>query len=72
MYDVEAKVTYTTQHINGQDLAAEWDEIVNVDQMETEQAELQEARRLATEARKYYTAVRIVKINPGGSRTVVS
>jgi len=61
-----------TQHIDGQDLSAAWEDIINVDQMESDQAELEEARRLAVEARKYYTSVRIVKVGPGGTREVVA
>ena len=69
MYDVEAKIPY--EGIANHTWSAEWEDVHNVPQLETEQAELQEAREIATEFRKYYVEVRIVKILPGGERQVV-
>lgn len=69
MYDVEAKIPY--EGIANHTWSAEWEDVHNVPQLETDQAELQEARQVATEFRKCYVEVRIIKINPGGMREVV-
>lgn len=75
MYDVEAKIMFIQPSITypvEEMIGFEWEDIYNVPQGETDQAELQEARLVATEARKCYTDVRIVKILPGGERAIVS
>lgn len=49
------------------ELTNEWRDIITVGQLETEQAELVEARRIATRARGVYRDVRIRKSLPGGT-----
>lgn len=69
MYDVEAMIPY--EGIANDKWSAEWDDVHNVPQLATDQAELEEARAVAEFMRKYYTHVRVIKINPGGLREVV-
>lgn len=63
MYAVEAKIltvdpsiTYLPTEMTDE----EWSELATIPQLETGQEELQEARKLASVARKYYTTVRII------------
>ena len=69
MYDVEAVIPYC--YPSGE-VGSDWEDVFNVPQLETEQAELQKARQMAIVARGFYTQVRIIKIQPGGLRSVVS
>jgi hypothetical protein len=73
MYTVQVRIliadfspTYETT-----DLDTEWADIVTVGQLDTEQAELQEACRVAGRARGLYRDVRIVKSLPGGAQEAV-
>lgn len=52
-------------------LYTDWLDIVTVPQLSTEQAELQEARRVKARALDVYRVVRIVKSLPGGEQKVV-
>lgn len=68
MYSVEAEILTVDPSITylPTEMAdSEWSEITTIPQLETDQAELQEARKIAELARKYYTSVRIIK--RGGS-----
>lgn len=49
-----------------------WADIYTVPQLETDQAELIEARRIAARARGVYRDVRIRKSAPGGGSMVVA
>lgn len=69
MYDVEALIPY--EGIANHTWSAEWEDVHNVPQLETDQAELQEARKVAKEFGRYYTNVRIIKALPGGERVIV-
>lgn len=67
MYEIQVMQPYFSGEPLGQtSIGSDWDETYSVPQLETEQAELQEARRVANEVRRYYTQVRIVKWGPGG------
>lgn len=50
----------------------EWQQLTDIFQMDSDQEELQEARKLAEMARKYYVNVRITKSHPNGAREVVA
>lgn len=63
MYSVEVMQPYYSPL---GEVGSDWDEAFDVPQQETEQAELQLARKIAEETRKFYTEVRIVKWQPGG------
>lgn len=65
---VDPSITYPTTECTGD----EWSDIATINQLETEQAELQEARELMSIARDYYTRVRIVKSLPGGQQVFVA
>lgn len=74
MYDVEAQIPYQSglPGVNNVDeWSAEWEDVFNVPQYETDVREYEEAKRTAEFFRQYYTNVRVVKINPGGLREVV-
>lgn len=69
MYTVQAhtlivgpSITYPSTECAG----GEWTDLATISQLETEQAELQEARELKRIAEGYYTRVRIVKSRPDG------
>jgi hypothetical protein len=49
----------------------EWTDIATINQLYSDQEELDEARTLLRIARTYYTQVRIVKSRPGGERMIV-
>lgn len=68
MYAVQYKAL-TARHSSFEEteLRNEWRNIITVGQLETEQAELAEARRIATRARGVYRDVRIRKSLPGGT-----
>lgn len=74
-YEIEAKVpqalVLTEQSLPSEHIVAEWKNVAEIPQLETEQAELQEARAVAQIFRKYYTEVRILKSNLIGQRQVV-
>jgi len=70
MYDVEAKIPYDS--VANDKPSAEWEDVHNVPQLETDHAEYFEAKRVAEEYREYYRHVRVVKIHPGGTREVVT
>jgi hypothetical protein len=57
---------YSTTPQGRTNVGVDWDQNYVVPQLEAEQAELQEARRVAVEVRKFYVEVRIVKFGPGG------
>ncbi|MDX3695008.1 hypothetical protein PV726_32655 [Streptomyces europaeiscabiei] len=64
MYSVEAEIltvdpsiTYLPTEMTD----AEWSEVCTIPQLDSEQDELQEARKVAGLARKYYTTVRIIR-----------
>lgn len=65
MYSVEVMQPYYSPL---GEVGSDWDEVFGAPQRETEQAELQLARKIAAETRKFYTQVRIVKWAPGGDR----
>lgn len=67
MYDVEA----LTPYVWGGALASEWEDIYNVPQMATDQEELQEAQRIASQMEGYYRNVRVVHAGLGGIRSVI-
>lgn len=50
----------------------EWESIIDIPMLDTLDEELAEARKVAEEARKYHVHVRIVKINPNGTRELVA
>lgn len=68
---------YTVQHKHlivdpvSMDLEVAWRDMITVPQFDTEQQELQAARRFASRARGTYRDVRIVKTSPGGTESVV-
>lgn len=75
MYTVEAKsvscrpsITYLPSEL----IEPEWIEIVGIPQLDTEQDELQEARKVAVELRKFYANVRITKSVGDRVREVVT
>lgn len=75
MYTVQAHVlivppsiTYPTTEV-AEDT---WSDLATINQLDTEQEELQEARELAMVARQFYTEVRIVKSDPSGLLKVVA
>ena len=74
MYSVEAltmtidpSITYPPSELT----SPEWSELVTVFQMESDQEELQEARKVARQCAHQYVNVRIVESTPGGARSVV-
>lgn len=74
MYSVEAQVIIcypSITYLPSELLDPEWISITDIPQLETEQAELQEARKCATRIREFYTNVRITKSTPGGAREIV-
>lgn len=67
MYEVQVMQPYYSPTPQGRvTVGCDWDEAYVVPQLESEQAELREARRVAEETRKFYSQVRIVKWLPGG------
>lgn len=73
MYTVQAKLLIA-EHSSFETetpLRTAWADILTVGQLETEQAELQEARRVAGRARGLYRDVRIAKSLPGGEQKIV-
>jgi hypothetical protein len=72
VYEVQVMQPYYSPTPHGRaQVGVDWDEAYHVPQLETEQAELREARRVADETRKFYAEVRIMKWTPGGSGEVV-
>lgn len=74
MYSIEALVIRVDPSITyppSDMIDNEWVTVCDIPQLESEQAELQEARAVNTEARKYYTCTRITKSLPGGERVIV-
>lgn len=68
MYAVQHKALVARHSPFGEtELRNEWVDIITVGQLETEQAELTEARRIAARARGVYRDVRIRKSLPGGA-----
>lgn len=67
MYTVEVMQPFYTEISGTVSVGSDWEDVVTIPQQETEQAELQLARRLAADTRKFYTEVRIVKWVPGGN-----
>lgn len=74
MYTVEVKIltvapsiTYLPTEMTDE----EWSDLVTVPQLETDQEELQEARKVAQLARKYYHSVRITEGTGNGMRRIV-
>lgn len=68
MYEIQVMQPYYSPTPQGRaQVGCDWDEQYTVPQLETEQAELREARRVAGETRKFYTQVRIVKFGLGGA-----
>ena len=64
---VDPSITYPPSDM----MDSEWSELVTVFQMGSDQEELQEARKVARQARQLYWNVRIVRSAPGGARSVV-
>ncbi len=64
-------VTPSITYLPSELVESEWTELVTVPQLETEQKELQEARKVARMAREFYTFTRIVKSTLNGSMEVV-
>lgn len=74
MYDVEAKIVVchpSVTYLPSELIEPEWVSIVNIPQLESDAAELTEARTVATGLRKYYVEVRIV-MWVGSLREIVS
>ncbi len=69
MYDIEAKVPY--QKREPFDIGSEWEDVYNVPQLETDVAEYNQARTMATVFREFYKEVRVVRIHLGGLREVI-
>lgn len=74
MYDVEVMQPYVPNSITyplHELIDAEWEDMANIPQLESDFEELQEAKAVAKKLREYYSQVRIIKINPGGLREIV-
>lgn len=73
MYAVQFKhlIAEVSPFVDETPLYTDWLDIVTIPQLSTEQAELQEARRVKTRALDVYRVVRIVKSLPGGEQKVV-
>ena len=74
MYDVEARIPYDGNMPgvdNPSGWKSEWEDVYNVPQLESDTAEYERAKVMATVFREFYQHVRVVKINPGGLREVV-
>jgi len=74
MYTVEAEILAVAPSITyplTEVADPEWTDLATVPQLQTEQAELQEARELVNLALRYYRNVRITKSLPSGLRMVV-
>lgn len=65
--DVAPSVTYPLTEV----AEPEWSCLATVPQLETDQAEVEEARALAALAGRYYRNVRIMKSSASGAREVV-
>jgi hypothetical protein len=74
MYDVEVMQPFVQPSITyplNEMIDAEWEDMANIPQLESDAEEYQEAKAVAVKLREYYTRVRVVKILPGGLREVV-
>ncbi len=65
--DIPPSITYPLPEV----ATPEWTDLATVPQLETDQAELQEARELVNLALRYYRNVRITESLPGGERRIV-
>lgn len=65
---VDPSITYLPTEMTD----VEWSDLATIPQLETDQEELQEARKLATVARRHYTNVRITESSGDRSRRVVA
>jgi hypothetical protein len=74
MYTVQAEVVTVSPSITyppSELIDSEWVDISTIPQMDSDQEELQEARKVVVTGRKYYHSIRIVQSLPDGSERIV-
>jgi hypothetical protein len=74
VYSVEAQIIVcypSITYLPSELLDPEWISISDIPQLETDLAELREARKVAKKLHEYYHNVRITKSLPGGERMIV-
>ncbi len=74
MYSVEAQIVVchpSDTYLPSESIEPDWISISDIPQLETDLAELREARVVAAKLRWYYHHVRITEGPPGGERRIV-